>query len=78
MAKKTAVIGAGLIGRSWAMVFGRAGHDVALYDAFPDALAASERKLDESLADLETNGLIASASEVRARIRRADTIDPRD
>lgn len=75
MAKKTAVIGAGLIGRSWAMVFGRAGHDVALYDAFPDALAASERKLDESLADLETNGLIASASEVRARIRRADTIE---
>jgi L-gulonate 3-dehydrogenase len=75
MAKTIAVIGAGLIGRSWAMVFGRAGHEVRLYDAFPDALDASELKLEESLADLEANGLITSASEVRARIRRVDTIE---
>lgn len=75
MSKKIAVIGAGLIGRSWAMVFGRAGHQVALYDAFPEALDASERLLDASLADLQANGLIASPSETRARIRRADTLE---
>ena len=75
MSGKIAVIGAGLIGRSWAMVFGRAGHQVALYDAFPDAMDASERLLDASLADLEANGLISSASEVRARIHRAGTLE---
>jgi L-gulonate 3-dehydrogenase len=75
MAKSIAVIGAGLIGRSWAMVFGRAGHDVALYDAFPEALDASERLLGASLADLETNGLITSAADVRSRIHRVDTLE---
>lgn len=75
MSKSIAVIGAGLIGRSWAMVHGRAGNQVALYDAFPDALDASERLLDDSLADLEANGLIGSARQVRARIRRVDRLE---
>lgn len=75
MPKTIAVIGAGLIGRSWAMVFARAGHQVALHDAFPDALDASERLLDDSLADLEANGLVSSARETRARIHRADTLE---
>ena len=29
---KTAIIGTGLIGSGWAIVFARAGFDVALYD----------------------------------------------
>ena len=33
--EKIAIIGAGLIGRAWAMVFARAGHPVKLYDADP-------------------------------------------
>lgn len=33
---KIACIGAGTVGRAWAVVFARAGHDVALYDAQPD------------------------------------------
>ena len=31
--EKIAIIGAGLIGRAWAMVFARAGHPVKLWDA---------------------------------------------
>ncbi|HEY8012719.1 MAG TPA: 3-hydroxyacyl-CoA dehydrogenase NAD-binding domain-containing protein, partial [Dongiaceae bacterium] len=30
---KVAVVGAGLIGRAWAICFARAGHEVALTDA---------------------------------------------
>ena len=30
---KAAMVGAGLIGRSWSIVFARAGWDVALYDS---------------------------------------------
>ena len=40
--EKIAIIGAGLIGRAWAMVFARAGHPVKLWDtdagAVPKAL----------------------------------------
>ena len=31
--RRVAIIGSGLIGRAWAMVFARAGWDAALYDA---------------------------------------------
>ena len=36
--EKIAVIGSGLIGRAWATVFARAGHDVKLYDNAPGAV----------------------------------------
>ena len=39
--EKIGIVGAGLIGRAWAMVFARAGHPVTMYDA--DACAMSER-----------------------------------
>lgn len=36
---KVAIVGSGLVGSSWAIVFARAGCEVALYDAAPDAAA---------------------------------------
>ena len=38
MVRKIAVIGAGLIGRSWAIVFARAGHQVKLFDQAREAV----------------------------------------
>ena len=35
--EKIAIIGCGLIGRAWAMVFARSGHQVTLYDNLPGA-----------------------------------------
>ena len=35
---QVAVIGAGLIGRAWSIVFARAGFEVALWDQFPQAV----------------------------------------
>ena len=32
MSDKIAIVGAGLVGSAWAIVFARAGHRVALYD----------------------------------------------
>ena len=49
MLKKVAVVGAGFIGRSWAMVFARAGCEVSLYDAYPDALEQALILLKENL-----------------------------
>ena len=72
---RIAIVGAGLIGRAWAIVFARAGHSVKLYDADAAALERSETILETSLADLEDAGLLDEAAvAVRARIARADTL----
>ena len=72
---KVAVVGAGLIGRGWAIVFARAGHDVMIYDADAAALATSLAALEVSLRDLNTAGLLdEKPAVVRARIRSAATL----
>ena len=75
MLKKVAVVGAGFIGRSWAMVFARAGCEVSLYDAYPDALEQALILLKENLVDLEANNLIDSAKDVKSRIKAVNTIE---
>src|SRR6266702_1591864 len=73
---KIAVVGAGLIGQAWAMVFARAGHAVALYDADHKALQENLPIIDASLADLRNAGLLDEApAAVRTRIRAAGTLD---
>jgi L-gulonate 3-dehydrogenase len=69
---RIAVVGAGLIGRAWAIVFARARHPVALFDADRDALARSIAALEVALSDLEEAGLLdESPKEVRARVTPA-------
>jgi len=47
--QNVAIIGAGLIGRSWAVVFARAGVPVVLYDIDEGALAAAGAWLERAL-----------------------------
>jgi len=75
MSEKIAVIGAGLIGRAWAIVFARAGFEVALWDAVPQALQGCRQLLQDNVGDLAAHGLIYEAAEVvLARIRTADSL----
>lgn len=69
MARTMAVVGAGLIGRAWAMVFARAGWDVALYDPVPAALEAAPALCAEGLADQHRQGLCDDPAGAAARIR---------
>jgi 3-hydroxyacyl-CoA dehydrogenase len=73
MSDKIAVIGSGLIGRAWSISFARAGYEVALYDAKPEAAEAALAFVDSVLADLESNDLLAghTPEQVRARITPA-------
>lgn len=75
MTEKIAVIGAGLIGRAWSMVFARAGRDVALYDVDDAALPAALAAIKVNLADLAANGLIDDADAVVRRIAPVDSLD---
>ena len=75
MNEKIAVIGAGLIGRAWAIVFARAGCSVAIYDAVPEALSACTKLLHDNISDLAKHGLITETPEVvLARIKPVDTL----
>jgi len=64
-----AVIGSGLIGRSWAIVFARAGHAVRLWDGAPGVAAAALARIEAALVDLREVGLLDDPVEVtQARI----------
>ena len=72
---QVAVIGAGLIGRAWSIVFARAGFDVALWDKFPEAVPAALDFIADRLPELRENGLLADEPDtVLARIRRVDDL----
>ena len=43
MGKSITVIGAGLVGRGWAIVFARAGHTVQLFDVTSEKIADALR-----------------------------------
>jgi 3-hydroxyacyl-CoA dehydrogenase len=66
-----AVVGCGLVGRAWAMVFARAGRQVRLYDADASVLQAAEALIAEGLRDLERSALIESAEAALVRIATA-------
>ena len=75
MNRHVAIVGAGFIGRAWAIVFARAGVSVAVYDAVDTALAQCQRLLLENISDLAEHGLISEApATVLARIRTETTL----
>ena len=75
MNRHVAIVGAGFIGRAWAIVFARAGFSVAVYDAVDTALAQCQRLLLENISDLAEQGLISEApATVLARIRTETTL----
>lgn len=58
MTARIGVIGAGLIGRAWAIVFARSGMSVCLYDVDASALGKVRDGIRQSLQDLLQAGLI--------------------
>ncbi|MEQ8898772.1 MAG: 3-hydroxyacyl-CoA dehydrogenase [Roseovarius sp.] len=76
MTAPVACIGSGLIGRAWAIVFARAGHEVRLWDENPDAPAAARAFAAEMLPELERLGLIdCTAADALARITTVTTLE---
>jgi 3-hydroxyacyl-CoA dehydrogenase len=76
---RIAIIGSGLIGRAWAMVFCRAGWNVAMYDAVEGVAEKSLGLIAEGLDELARHGLVddpkAAAGRVRAARSVADALD---
>ena len=73
--EKVAIVGSGLIGRAWAIVFARAGHAVKIYDAAPGAAQKALVLIEEGLQELHEFGLITeSPAVVTKRISTAPTL----
>ena len=77
MNRNIAIIGAGLIGQSWAITFARAGYNAALFDTQAGAVEAAHEQIARSCGSLEELDLLSgqNGSEVCARIRSAASME---
>ena len=70
-----AIVGAGLIGCSWANVFVRGGWNVRVWDPLASQRAAAPGRIAASLEELARHGLVADAGAAAARVSVCDTLD---
>jgi L-gulonate 3-dehydrogenase len=66
--QKVAIVGSGLIGQAWAMIFARAGWNAALTDPAPGAVDAGLDACRTGLETLASHGLCDDPEIARARI----------
>jgi L-gulonate 3-dehydrogenase len=73
--EKIAIVGSGLIGRSWAIVFARAGHPVSLFDAAPGVTTRALPLIRQAVTELRRFGLVTETEDaVMARIGECATL----
>src|SRR5918997_80645 len=70
-----AIVGAGLIGRSWAIVFARAGWDVSMFDPSAEQLAAAPALIRTGLDELAAHGLAADPDGAAQRVSPAVSLE---
>jgi L-gulonate 3-dehydrogenase len=73
--KRVAIVGSGLIGRSWAIVFARAGWTVALYDAVDGVATSAIPLIEAELNSLAKLGLVDDPRAAIARVTAAATLE---
>jgi 3-hydroxyacyl-CoA dehydrogenase len=72
---RIAIVGAGLIGRAWAVVFARSGHEVSLTDTAPGAAREALRWIERTLEEMHGFGLVEEApTQVLARVHAAASL----
>lgn len=75
MENRVGIIGAGLIGRAWAILFARAGWQVQITDNNPKVADDLAQLLAKDCAILVDHGLCKNHQEVLARINWCDSIE---
>lgn len=75
---KVSIVGSGLIGRSWSMLFASVGYHVSLYDVISENVDSALSIIKTELQSLEKEGLLRgklSAKEQYALITKASTLE---
>jgi L-gulonate 3-dehydrogenase len=77
MTDKVAVVGAGLVGRAWAISFARGGHRVMIFDADDQAVASALSTVEGVLKTLELRGMLEgqTAADVHSRMTGAGSLE---
>ena len=77
MSKKIAIVGTGLIGRSWSIVFARAGFEVWLWDPVEGAVSTAIKLIKEGLPSLAEENLLTGCSveQVFGRVHASDSLE---
>jgi L-gulonate 3-dehydrogenase len=70
-----AIVGSGLVGQAWAIVFARGGHSVKMWDGDPQAVATAAKLIDKQVADLQRAGLIKDPAGLLSRIHGCATLE---
>lgn len=70
-----AVVGSGLIGQAWAIVFARGGHTVKMWDGDPKAVGNALTLIASQVADLKAAELIDDPKALIARISGCRTLE---
>ena len=75
MSRRVAIIGMGLVGRSWAVDFARAGARVALWDAMDGVVETSLSQTRQLVSDMDRAGLLNETPEtILSRINPCSTL----
>ena len=74
MSDKVAILGAGLVGSAWAIVFARAGHAVSLYDGDGAQSRQALARVGDNMRELFGFGLLDDADAALARISIAGNL----
>jgi L-gulonate 3-dehydrogenase len=73
--RKVAIVGSGLIGRAWAVIFARAGWNVRLTDPHVPTLKAAPRLIRDELHALARHGLATDPDGAVARVSAAGNLE---
>lgn len=71
---RIAIIGAGFVGQSWAILFARAGHQVSIYDANPKRADHVMRDISLKLVELASYDLVEDVDQVKGNIDVAESL----
>jgi L-gulonate 3-dehydrogenase len=73
---RVVIIGCGIIGRCWTVLFARAKHDVYLFDTMPSMLELALADIRRQLEQLEQFDLLfhQTSTQVHERIRTIETM----
>jgi 3-hydroxyacyl-CoA dehydrogenase len=72
--ERVAIVGSGLIGRAWTVVFAGGSCDVALYDSGAGVAETARTLVADGIAELATQGLLKDAKAATARLRVATSL----
>ena len=72
---RVSVVGSGLIGQAWAIVFARGGCDVQMWDGHPDALHEGLSMVRQQIGALQSRGLLIDGDQVTRRIKITHSLE---